>query len=620
MERIAGLVCLEGCSDGLHTQPVREMCNAQAHQEAGAGRQRVVTMAGACLGVVYVRKSDVADADSQPIHKESSNLSIVFDGTIYNRAEFREELSQRGHVFQSAADTELVLRAFEEWGKKCVDRLEGLFAFAIYDRATNALILARDRYGMKPLYYTIQGRHIYFASEIKPLISKLCRVNANRKALIEWSLYRSVLNPGDLIQGIYSVPPGHLVEFQKEQVASSCYYSPIAEVDADVYKHYAKAPWQTVVTELSETVDRSIQDCLTGDAPVGTLLSGGIDSSMMTALAARKRDIIALNVSVPEDPSMDERGPAEEVARLLDVPFLSRPLTKKAFLQALPQTIYLTESPLTHIQCVAFYFGAQLARENDVEVLLVGDAADTVLGGNWSRQQLLLRVGKLFARLPSRLRKALQDASSSPSVVPVRPFFNPEGVDLLDSYSRQVLRAQCEEAYRFITDSVDRSILTTKLVHLVEDVSWYLQRGDRLGMAQSVEYRTPFLDHRLIKMALNLPWRYQTCGLTDKPAFRQAASKYLPRRVAYRKKVPWDLPLQDYLSPFASPWFFAEGVCSDLFGLSRKAIDTITEANGSHPQTFFSLVNLELWGRLFLLKQPIEHVEEFVLKIQAEQR
>src|SRR5262249_862380 len=265
-----------------------------------------------------------------------------------------------------------------------------MFAFAVYDKRTATITLVRDRFGSKPLYYTIGDAHIYFASEIKPLISKLCSVSANREALIEWWLYRSVLNPGDLIQGIYSVPPGHVVEFCEGRVSSShCYYSPIAEVDAAVYNRYDNASWRSVVGELADAVDKSIQDCLTGDAPVGTLLSGGIDSSIMTALAARKRDVIALNVSVPDDPSMDERRQAEEVARVLGVSLVSRPVDRKIFRQALPRVIYLNESPLTHIQCVAFYFGAQLAAENGVRALLVGDAADTVLGGNWSRQRVL---------------------------------------------------------------------------------------------------------------------------------------------------------------------------------------------------------------------------------------
>jgi asparagine synthase (glutamine-hydrolysing) len=619
MERIAGLICDDGCADRLHTQLVMEMCSAQAHRGAARG-PRVVMMGSACLGVSSLRKSDVAEADCQPTHSGRSKLCVVFDGTIYNRATLRQELAKKKHLFRSTTDSHLVLHAFEEWREKCVMRLEGLFAFAVYDQTNDTLWLARDRYGVKPLYYTIQNRHIYFASEIKPLISKLAAVKASGQALLEWSVYRSVINPGELIEGICSVPPGHVVEFHEEQEAAPyCYYSPVAEVNEEAHRHYVNAPWQSVASELSDAVARSVDDCLTGDSPVGMLLSGGLDSSVMTALAKRKRKVIAVNVS-SDDAKMDERGKAAQVADLLGVRLVSRPINREAFLRALPRVIYLTESPLTHIQCVAFHFSAQLAHENGVGVLLVGDAADTVLGGNWSRQRVLLSFGKLFGRLPARLRNAFADLSSSDCFIPVRPFYNPEGVDLLDRYARKLLRARCEEAYHFIADSIDRSILTTKLVHLVEDVSWYLQRGDRLGAAESVEYRTPFLDHRLVRMALNLPWRYQTRGLTDKWALRKVASAYLPHEIAYRKKVPWDLPLKSYLSPFACKSFFKQGVCLDLLRLDQKAIDALVTNYERHLQSFFNLVNLELWGRLFLLGQPVEEIEEFITESQADQK
>ena len=618
---IAGLICLKReCREEDHLRILTKMCDLQTHRCLdGSG---AVSMYQVSLGASCLRIPGHMDGDKQPVHSDNGEIGIVYDGTLYNSSEIRGQLSQRGHKFRSQTDTELVLRAFEEWGEKCPERLRGMFAFAVYDKRTATITLVRDRFGSKPLYYTIGDAHIYFASEIKPLISKLCSVSANREALIEWWLYRSVLNPGDLIQGIYSVPPGHVVEFCGGRVSSShCYYSPIAEVDAAVYNRYENASWRSVVGELSDAVDKSIQDCLTGDAPVGTLLSGGIDSSIMTALAARKRDVIALNVSVPDDPSMDERRQAEEVARVLGVSLVSRPVDRKIFRQALPRVIYLNESPLTHIQCVAFYFGAQLAAENGVRALLVGDAADTVLGGNWSRQRVLLRLGAGFARLPSRLRNALGDAmSSSGAAIPVRPFLNAEGVDFLDAYARHNLRARCEEAYRFVSNAIDRSILATKLAHLMEDVSWYLQRGDRLGRAESVEYRAPFLDHRLVKMALNLPWPYQTRGLTDKWALRKIACRFLPRQIAYRKKVPWDLPLKSYLAPFASKSFFKQGVCLDLLNLNDKAIDALVTTYERHLQSFFNLVNLELWGRLFLLQQPVEEVEESITEYQAEQK
>jgi asparagine synthase (glutamine-hydrolysing) len=608
MGRIAGLICHKACRDMAHTALVDEMCTLQTHGRSD--NRDVVSFGGACLGAICSHIRHLPDGNNQPLQNENGDLWIIFDGAIYNQTELREELSQRQHSFRSATDCEVVLQAFQEWQEKCAEQLIGVFAFAIYDQRTKTLILARDRYGVKPLYYTIQDGHTYFASEMKPVMSKLSCLNPNRDALMEWSLYRMVLSSEEFIQGVYSVPPGHFMRFHEGQVSSHRYYSPVSEVDADVYRQYATQPSRLVVRELSNILDRSTQDCLTVDAPVATLCSGGIDSSLMTALAARKREVIALHVAASDAPGMDEHQQAEAVSKFLGVPFVSRRIDRRTFIHALPRVIYLNECPLTHVQSVAFHVAAELARENGVKVLLVGDAADTVLGGNWSRQWILLHVKKLLADLPLRLRKALEDASASHSAIPVRPFLNVAGVDFFDRYLRRCLRVECEEAYRFVTNAVDRSILATKLAHLVEDVSWYLQRGDRLGMAESVEYRTPFLDHRLIKMAINLPWSYQTRGLTEKWAMRKVASQFLPRRIAYRKKVPWDLPVQDYLAPFACTEFFEGGICLDGLGLPRKFIGTMVETYRHDLHSFFNLVNLEIWGRLFLLRQTVEQVHE----------
>ena len=315
-------------------------------------------------------------------------------------------------------------------------------------------------------------------------------------------------------------------------------------------------------------------------------------------------------------PRLDERRYAEETARFLRVPLVSRAMDCATFLTTLPRVIFLNELPLTHIQTVAFSLGVQLAKEHGIQVLLVGDAADTVLGGNWTRQQILLALQRTAARLPKRLRMALGDTFSVHAGIPVRPFFNPDGIEVIDRFTRYGIRLACEAAYQFVTNAIDRAILATKLVHLCEDVSWYLQRGDRLGMAAAVEYRVPFLDHRLIKMALNLPWRYQMRGRTEKWALKKVAAPFLPRHIVYRKKVPWELPLQAYLAPFACLDFFKGGVCLDVLGLDQKATAAIVEAYESHLPSFYNLVNLEIWGRLFLLGQTVEQVEECCRALQ----
>jgi asparagine synthase (glutamine-hydrolysing) len=478
-------------------------------------------------------------------------------------------------------------------------------------------MLVRDRFGVKPLYYMIDDSRLYFSSEMKPLIWTRSTRRPNREALIEWFLYRSILTSEELIEGIHTVPPGSLLRLHKGRVASpSRYYSAISEVDADIYNRYAQQPSNAVIAELAAVIEGSVKDCLVTDEPVGTLCSGGVDSSLVTALASPRRDITAFHISDPTEPRMDERRWAEEVTSYLGVPMVYKPMNRDTFLQDFPLVIYLNESPLTHIQSVAFYHGAKLAREHGVRVLLVGDAADDVLGGNWSRygrQRQLFLLQRAFMHLPKPLRTALTLTSYAYNKMPVNSArfeqLMPDVVHMLDRYMRRGNRIQCEEAYHFVANAVERSILATKLADLGECLPWFLQRGDRLGMAVSVEYRVPFLDHRLIKMAVNMPFSYHTWRRMEKWTFKKVASKFLPRHIVYRRKVPWDLPMQHYLSPFALPEFFKGGFCLEVLGFHYKALEEIVGAYEQFLPSFFNLVNLEIWGRLFFLDQTVEQLQ-----------
>jgi asparagine synthase (glutamine-hydrolysing) len=620
MERIAGRLCPADCDDAFHTNVVLDLCHAQAHR--ATHQAQVVTLGGACLGVVRTDQRDVADTDRQPMPNTGQSRWIVFDGVLHNQSAIAEELRMTGVTGAPSpgapAPAAIVLRAFEEWADGCAARLRGHFAFAIHDVGTKGLVLARDRLGTKPLYYTIQDRHIYFASEIAPLLPTLYRLKVNRAALLEWCLYRSLLGSDELIEGVRSVPPGHIVHLRDGQLISSfAYHVPESDVDETTYRRYATDSPASIFAELARTLEASIEDGLRAGAPVATMLSGGLDSSLMTALAMRGQPVIAVNVSVPGNPALDEHHEADATARFLGVPLALRALDRETFLTSLPMVIRLNEGPLTHIQSVAFHVGAQLAREHGARCLLVGDAADTLLGGNWARQRVLLRLARPLAHLPRGVRRALDEAMRADGLIPVRPFINPEGFQFVDGYARQRLRERCEQAYGFVRDGVERAILAAKLIHLAEDVGWYLQRGDRLGAEASLEYVAPYLDQRLVRMAVNLPSTYHTHGTTDKWALRRIAARRLPRRIAYRRKVAWDLPLQAYLAPLASVAFFHDGVCAEVFGLDRQGVDLMVQTLGDHLSSFYNFVNIEIWGRLFLWKHSVEQVADSIAQVRG---
>ena len=344
--------------------------------------------------------------------RENGRFALVYDGTLFNSTELRSRLAESGHEFRTHSDQELVVRAFAQWGDDAFARLQGMFGFALYDAGLRTLTLVRDHFGIKPLCYTQEGDHVYFASELKPLIDCRSSVRPNGNAIAEWFLYHTVAGPEGLIEDIYSVPAGHFVRVTQGRLSSRQYYSPIGEVKAERYRELMDRPRAAMITELSQALDAGVQDCLSSDAPVGTLCSGGVDSSLMTAMAARRRDDLkAFHISIVDDPRLDERRQAEVVSSHLGLPLIAEAIDESAFRRDLVRVIYLNEAPLTHVQSVAFYHGAKLASEHGTKILLVGDTADAVLGGNWSRygrQKQLSVLQQVFARLPSRVRFAIE--------------------------------------------------------------------------------------------------------------------------------------------------------------------------------------------------------------------
>jgi asparagine synthase (glutamine-hydrolysing) len=200
MSGLAGIVCSRGCSEEGHTRLLEKMCEAQAHR--GPDDRRVVSLERVALAATHLRMIDLSAAVSQPMQDEDGSVWIVFDGALYNYRELRDELAERGHRFRTESDTEVVLHAYREWGEACLDHFIGIFAFAIHERRKGTTTLVRDHFGVKPLYYAIRDQHLFFASEIKALIAVDSPQRLNERALVEWSLYRHVMPPETLFEGI----------------------------------------------------------------------------------------------------------------------------------------------------------------------------------------------------------------------------------------------------------------------------------------------------------------------------------------------------------------------------------------------------------------------------------
>src|SRR5262245_12521761 len=430
---ISGLICTmpTRCRED-HARLVARMVDLQVHR--GPDDQGVVEIGNVCFGSNRLAIIDLSAAGHMPM-TDNEGSWIVYNGETYNFGQVREELSRLGHRFQSRTDTEVVLRAFREWGDSCLERLRGMFAFAIYDSKTDTVTLVRDRFGKKPLYYTQQDGHILFASEMKALASVCSKLQPNHRRLAEWSLYRNVdFGAADtLFWGIFSLQPGHLLKIHAGKLsAPRRYYVPEAQVSRAEYERLGSLSQQALTHELSELLTSAVQDRLISDVPVGTLCSGGIDSSLITAICARERkDVLAFNVSVQGDGAVDEGVYAERVAQNLGIRLISCRADGQMFRDNLVRAICHSDHPLTHPNSVFFMKIAELARSHGVIVLQSGEAADELFGGYMQRYRRYGQIKRLESwvrYLPQKLRRLIVLAGYASERVPITEFSEYDGL------------------------------------------------------------------------------------------------------------------------------------------------------------------------------------------------
>jgi len=617
---ISGLYCFAPGCDEDHSGIVATMCRTQHHR--GPDDSGVESCGQATVGSNRLSIIDLSAAGHMPMQDVESGAWIVFNGEVYNFGTIRGELEALGHRFRSRTDTEVVLHAWLEWGEQSLQRFAGMFAFAIYDPRAARLVLVRDRFGKKPLYFTRQGEHLLFASELKSLVSVCGRGRVNWQQLMEWSLYRNIdFGPTEtLFDGISSLPAGHLMEVREGEVsAPRPYYSLESHVRREEYARLGSLALPALREEIEAKVLAAVEDRLIADVPVGTLCSGGIDSSFITSVAARgRKDLLAFNVSVSGAGAQDESPFARRVTDWLGIRLLTFEADGQSFRDNLVRAIYFSDYPLTHPNSVYFLLITEFARSHGVKVLLSGEAADELFGGyshRYRRYGQYRRLQQLVRRMPGKLRRLVVAAGYAAENVPMAEFTGYEGLmahttSFIDRFSRIELRARCEEAFGFVEDEVDRGVLAGMLADMTNFLAPLLRRLDRMSMGASVECRVPFLDHRLVETVVNLPLSSRLRGGQDKWLLKQIAERHLPRDIVYRKKLGFPLPLRDYIAPLASEAIFHDGYCVEQLGLDRRGLSRVVAQWSDNVDGFFSLLSLEIWGRLYMRGESVAAVNE----------
>ena len=632
---IAGIVA----TDRLHADErarlsvMRDVITHRGPDDAG-------THCDGQAGLVHRRLSivDLA-AGHQPLSNEDDTVWVAFNGEIYNHEEIRPVLETFGHQYRTRCDTETIVHAYEQWGDGCVEHFRGMFAFALWDARQRRLLLARDRMGIKPLYWAVRQGRLIFGSEIKSILaSGIVPAEANDRAIPELLSTRYLSGAETLFKGIYRLLPGHVLTFEHGAATTRQWWDvPAGKARPDVDRLSDGA----AVAEFRERLEEAVRTRLMADVPLGMFLSGGLDSSAIAALMAGMigRPLQTFSVAFKQR-AFSELDYARQVATAIQANPHEIVIDETDFFGALPRLVWHEDEPIAHPSSVPLYFVSKLASEH-VKVVLTGEGSDELLAGysKYPRALANWRAGAFWNLAPEPIRDFMAN-----TVVPRMParvaryakrsFLamprTPEAM-FFDNFAAIGLRRQATllaprlaglatpaayGASRAYFDhpngrstTLDRLLYTDMKTYLVE----LLMKQDQMSMAASIESRVPFLDHHLVEFATALPPRMKLRGLTTKWILREAVKHLLPREILTRKKMGFPVPFSLWLR--GSGAGLARDVLLDSRARQRGIMDPaavsalidehasgVTDAGDA----LWSLLNLELWYRTFIDGEGIQ--------------
>src|SRR6202158_5686989 len=566
----------------------------------------------------------------QPLSNEDGTIHIVFNGEIYNYQELRQYLLGRGHVFRTQTDTETIVHFYEELGEACVEKLRGMFAFAIWDHRSKSLFLARDRVGIKPLYYSQSRNSVIFASEIKAILADPEMKAEVRPSMIDRFLTFDYL-PGEetLFKNIYKLAPGHSLSFRAGNSYKRQYW--------DLHFEPSPTTFRQAKSRLLNLLEESVTLHMISDVPVGFLLSGGLDSTAMLGLAAGKTShaISSYTIGFSDSQTTDERPYARLAAQKYGSEHPETPIKANQFAEFLPKYIWHMEDPVCEPPAIALYYVSKLAKDF-VKVLISGEGGDEAFAG-YSNYRSLLWIERL-KRLPTPLRQ-LFSASFSVLTRFGSPGWPEKSAQFLHSrleesyYGRtshpsRFFNRRCQQFYSSdfarIVDKKFSAHAATKHFRnghragplgkmlYVDTKTWLpddlLVKADKMTMANSIELRVPLLDHKILELAASLPQNFKVRGFTTKYIAKKILSGRVPREILDRKKAGFPVPYEKWLREDLKDWVHALLLDSKTTArgyFQKRAVERMLSndiSSGGYSKEIFDLTVLELWHREFLEK------------------
>jgi asparagine synthase (glutamine-hydrolysing) len=562
---------------------------------------------------------DLSPAANQPMHMPLNGLTIVFNGEIYNFIELRNELNNKGYIFDSRSDTEVLLAAYAEWGKDCLSRINGMFAFAIYDARNQSVFLARDRAGEKPLFYKIDGDSLYFSSELKGILAIPGSPRQINQVGLECYLAMGFV-PGDLciLKGYNKLPPAHAMQFFLG--SSNCHIWKYWELPSYSSCSINSIDEEILLLELENLLEDSVSRQLVADVPVGILLSGGVDSSLVTAMAIRhSKKVNTFSIGFPGYGNLDETEYAKFIAQSFG--------TNHTVLSADPSSAYLLpllakqfDEPIIDSSMIPTFLVSQLVKGH-CKVALGGDGGDELFGG-YQHYSRLLKMENFLRGFPTQLTNII--SSTIPKYLPMgfkgKQWLASIGTDftnalpMVASYFDENQRNQLIKNY-FDSDVISnlytqRTPLTKDLLQRATRMDFYnylpediLVKVDRASMLNSLEIRSPFLDRTLIEFAFSkVPSHLKATPSEKKILLKRLASKVLPPEFDLKRKQGFSLPMKSWLKKGPFRDLIWETLRSNDCIFDSKAIDQILSGQDrgfNNEERLFGLVQFELWRKSY---------------------
>ncbi|MFB3786884.1 MAG: asparagine synthase (glutamine-hydrolyzing) [bacterium] len=577
------------------------------------------------LGLGHRRLSIIdLNTGHQPIGNEDGTVWIVFNGEIYNYQDLRHELQAHGHTFKTKTDTEVIIHAYEQWGMDSFQRLNGMYAFALWDGKSQALVLARDPYGVKPLYYWDDGKSLLFASEIKAI---LCHPKVRREidpqSLDEFLTFSFIPSPRTIFTGIKKLYPGYALRCGRRL--------------EEPYYFYRKPPIllngvseREIMEELRNKIYAAVERQLMSDVPLGVMLSGGVDSSTVSQIATEITGgpLQTFTVGFSNDFDENELVHAREASQRIGSHHHDIAISAEEYADFMPKSMWHLEEPIATASTVAFYKVCELARQH-VKVVLTGQGADEPFAGylrhfgeRWgsyyrSLPQALRNyvIAPVVEKLPrnERLKRAVRSLNIPDTLTRFHRVHSIFHSSLrqklyLKEVEERVVNHGCDVFRQWMADVAHLDHLSQLLYidsrfSLADNLLMY---GDKLSMAVSLEARVPFLDLDLMQFVESIPPQYKIKGFTQKYILKKAVAKWVPPHVLARKKIGFTTPVNDWfrqeMRVYISDKMLSNDSLSSIYFNKKTVLKMIEDHHSGredYKRALFSLLTLEMWYEHF---------------------